>query len=152
MVIVLPIRLASTQMGKTLRAVFYVLILWHEDMESKQKFRPDKRLRLMDQVRQVLRYHHYAYRTERAYCDWIVRYINFHGSKIHPQGMGKAEVEAFLSHLATQGKVSASTQRQVLNAIANITRFLGHPRDFLMFVAGRLPNREEPLPEMGVLA
>ena len=43
-------------------------------MESNKKFKPDPRLKLMDQVRQVLRYHHYAYRTEQAYCDWIVRY------------------------------------------------------------------------------
>jgi len=38
----------------------------------------------MDQVRQVLRYHHYAYRTEQAYCDWILRYIEFHSGKTHP--------------------------------------------------------------------
>jgi len=43
-------------------------------MENKEKFRPDAQLRLMDQVRQVMRYHHYAYRTEKMYCDWIVRY------------------------------------------------------------------------------
>ena len=47
-------------------------------MESKQKFRADPKLKLMDQVRQVLRYHHYAYQTEKTYCDWIVRYIRFH--------------------------------------------------------------------------
>jgi Phage integrase, N-terminal SAM-like domain len=43
------------------------------------KFKPDPGLKLMDQVRQVLRYHHYAYRTEQSYCDWILRYIKFHG-------------------------------------------------------------------------
>ncbi|MCJ7614956.1 MAG: hypothetical protein MUO43_00235 [Desulfobacterales bacterium] len=42
-------------------------------MESKQKFKPDPKLKLMEQVRQVLRYHHYAYRTERSYCNWIVQ-------------------------------------------------------------------------------
>ena len=51
-------------------------------MENSKKFRPDPKLRLMDQVRQVLRYHHYAYRTEHTYCDWIMRYrlshITFH--------------------------------------------------------------------------
>ena len=83
----------------------------------KQKFKPDNRLRLMDQVRQVLRYHHYTYRTEQSYCNWIMRYIKFHGSKTHPKDMGKKEIEAFLSHLATQGKVSASTQHQALNGI-----------------------------------
>ncbi len=71
----------------------------------------------MEQVRQVLRYHHYAYRTERTYCDWIEYYIKFHKCKKHPREMGKTEIEAFLSHLATERNVSASTQRQALNAI-----------------------------------
>jgi integron integrase len=91
-------------------------------MESKPKFKPDGGLKLMDQVRQVMRYHHYAYRTERTYCDWILRFIRFHGSKRHPKDMGKSEVEGFLSHLATDGKVSASTQRQALNAIVFLYR------------------------------
>ena len=86
-------------------------------MEDKEKFRPDPQLRLMDQVRQVMRYHHYAYRTEKMYCDWIVRYIKFHDSKTHPRDMGESEIEAFLSHLATHENVAASTQRQALNAI-----------------------------------
>ena len=77
---------------------------------------PIRKLKLMEQVRQVLRYHHYAYCTEQ-YCDWIVRYIKFHGSQTHPSQMGKVHIDAFLSHLATQGRVSASTQRQALNAI-----------------------------------
>lgn len=71
----------------------------------------------MEQVRQVLRYHHYAYRTETTYCYWIVRYIRFFNAKRHPKDMGKLEIEAFLSHLAVEGKVAASTQRQALNAI-----------------------------------
>lgn len=86
-------------------------------MENSKKFRPDPKLRLMDQVRQVLRYHHYAYRTEQTYCDWIMRYIRYHGGKTHPRNIGKKEIEAFLSHLAVQQKVAASTQRQALNAI-----------------------------------
>ena len=91
-------------------------------MENKKKFRPDPRLKIMEQVRQVLRYHHYAYRTEKSYCDWIVRYIKFHHSKIHPQNMGKKEIDAFLSHLAADRKVAASTQRQALNAIIFLYR------------------------------
>ncbi len=50
-------------------------------MENKNKFRPDPDLKLMDQVRQVLHYHHYAYRTENTYCDWMVRYIKYFGSE-----------------------------------------------------------------------
>ena len=91
-------------------------------MESKPKFKPDSRLKLMDQARQVLRYHHYSYRTEKTYCDWILRYVKYHGGKTHPNCMGKKEVEEFLSHLATHGKVSASTQRQALNAIVFLYR------------------------------
>ncbi len=91
-------------------------------MENERKFRPDPGIKLMDQVRQVLRYHHYAYRTEQAYCDWIVRYIKYFRSKKHPRDMGKTEIDAYLSHLATERKVSASTQRQALNAIIFLYR------------------------------
>jgi len=70
-------------------------------MESYNKFKPDPRLKLMDQVRQVLRYHHYVYRTEQAYCDWIVRYIKFHGSKKHPQDMGEKEIGKLSRHTKT---------------------------------------------------
>jgi len=91
-------------------------------MENKRRFRPDPDLKLMDQVRQVLRYHHYAYRTENTYCDWIVRYVKYFGAKKHPRDMGKTEIHAYLSHLATERKVSASTQRQALNAIMLLYR------------------------------
>lgn len=91
-------------------------------MENKPKFRPNPSLKLMDQVREVLRYHHYAYRTEATYCQWILRYIRFHGGKTHPNLLGAGDVESFLSHLATQGNVSASTQRQALNAIVFLYR------------------------------
>ena len=87
-------------------------------MENKPKFKPNPELRLMDQVRQVLRYHHYSYRTEQTYCDWIIRFVKFHSNQKHPKDMGKTEIEAFLSHLATDRKVAASTQRQALNALA----------------------------------
>jgi len=96
---------------------FHFYLIYDDSMETEAKFRPDPRLRLMDQVQQVLRYHHYAYRTEQTYMDWILRYVKFHGAKTHPKDMGKAQIEAFLSHLATERKVSSSTQRQALNAI-----------------------------------
>jgi len=91
-------------------------------MENKKKFQPDPNLKLMDQVKQVMRYHHYAYRTEKTYSNWILRYIKFFGAKNHPKNMGKREIEAFLSHLATKKNVSASTQRQALNAIVFLYR------------------------------
>jgi hypothetical protein len=74
-------------------------------MENKPKFLPNPNLKLMDQVREVLRYHHYTYRTEQTYCQWILRYINYFGSKTHPRLLSAKNIEAFLSHLATEGQV-----------------------------------------------
>jgi integron integrase len=91
-------------------------------MENKPIFRPNPKLKLMDQVREVLRYHHYAYRTEQTYCQWILRYIHHFGGKTHPNNLGAKDVESFLSHLVTEGKVSASTQRQALNALVFLYR------------------------------
>lgn len=71
----------------------------------------------MDQVRQVLHYHHYALNTEKTYCKWIVKYIRYFGVHRHPQEMGAKEVEAFLSHLVPAQKVSAARQPQARNAI-----------------------------------
>ena len=86
-------------------------------MDDNTKFKPNPDLRLLDQVREVMRYNHYKYRTEQTYCDWITRFIKYHHCKKHPREMGKFEIESFLSHLASDRKVSASTQRQALNAI-----------------------------------
>ncbi|HXG29584.1 MAG TPA: integron integrase [Nevskiales bacterium] len=72
--------------------------------------------RLLDQVRAALRLRHYSYRTEQTYVTWIKRYIYFHG-KQHPAGLGEREVTAFLSHLASERRVSASTQNQALSAL-----------------------------------
>ena len=72
--------------------------------------------RLLDQVREKLRYRHYSLRTERAYVDWIRRFILFH-RKRHPAEMRAEEIEAFLTHLAVERKVSASTQNQALSAL-----------------------------------
>ena len=72
--------------------------------------------KLLDRLRQTLRTKHYAYRTEQAYVGWVRRFILFH-DKRHPQEMGGAEIERFLTHLAVEGHVSASTQTQALCAI-----------------------------------
>ena len=63
-------------------------------MENIPKFRPNPNLKLMDQVREVLRYHHYAYRTEQTYCQWILRYIHYFGGKTHPRLLGEKDIEA----------------------------------------------------------
>lgn len=92
------------------------------NMEIKKKFKPNQKLKLLDQVREVLRYHHYALSTEKTYCQWILRFIYYYGKKRHPKNMGAREVERFLSHLATHEKVAISTQKQALNAIVFLYR------------------------------
>lgn len=77
--------------------------------------------KLLDQARSVLRARYYSKRTERAYVDWMRRFILFH-DKRHPLTMGEREVAAFLSHLAIVGKVSASTQNQALSALLFLYR------------------------------
>ena len=72
--------------------------------------------KLLDLVRQKIRLKHYSIRTEQAYADWIRRFILFH-RKRHPAEMGAGEIEAFLTHLATERNVSASTQNQALSAL-----------------------------------
>src|SRR5207248_8363448 len=72
--------------------------------------------KLIEQVRNIMRLKHYSLRTERSYWDWIERFIRFHGMR-HPREMGEAEVGAFLTHLAREGKVAASTQNQALSAL-----------------------------------
>ncbi|PKM11183.1 MAG: integron integrase [Gammaproteobacteria bacterium HGW-Gammaproteobacteria-3] len=72
--------------------------------------------KLLDQVRDRIRVKHYSIRTETQYVQWIKRFILFHGKR-HPQEMGIVEVEAFLTHLAVEGQVSASTQNQALSAL-----------------------------------
>jgi integron integrase len=94
--------------------------------KTKLRFRPNPSLKLMDQVREVLRYYHYAYRTEQTYSHWILRYIRYFGGKTHPNRLGTKDVERFLSHLVTEGKVSASTQRQALNVLVFLYRDVLH--------------------------
>ena len=84
-------------------------------MDESVTFRPTAS-RLMDQVRETLRFYHYAYNTEKSYVDWILKFIRFNGKK-HPREMGKLEIERFLSHLAVNRDVAASTQNQAFNAI-----------------------------------
>ncbi len=77
--------------------------------------------KLLDQVRDTLRVKHHAIRTEQSYVDWIKRYIYFHG-KTHPKNLAAQDVEAFLTHLAVAGKVSASTQNQAKAALLFLYR------------------------------
>jgi len=72
--------------------------------------------KLLDQVRSVIRQKHYSLRTEQAYIQWIRRFIYFHNMR-HPVDMGTDEIKIFLTYLAVERHVSASTQNQALSAI-----------------------------------
>ena len=72
--------------------------------------------RLLDRLRATVRLRHYSLRTEDYYAGWVRRYILFH-NKRHPLDRGAAEINAFLTHLAVEGRVSASTQNQAFSAL-----------------------------------
>jgi integron integrase len=76
---------------------------------------------LLEVLRRVLRLKHYSLRTEEAYTQWVRRFVAFHGRR-HPREMGGPEVAAFLSHLANEGEVAASTQNQALSALLFLYR------------------------------
>jgi integron integrase len=98
--------------------------------------------RLLDQLREALRTRHYSPRTEKTYCQWIKRFIHFHGLR-HPAEMAEAEVNAFLTSLAVKAKVSASTQNQALSAILFLYRHvLGREvGDLSEVIRARKPTR-----------
>ena len=72
--------------------------------------------RLLEIVRERIRYRHFSYRTEQAYAGWFRRYIGFHG-RGHPREMGAPEIESFLNHLANERNVTASTHNQAVSAL-----------------------------------
>ena len=100
--------------------------------------------RLLDQVRDAIRLKHYSYRTEQSYVQWIRRYILFH-NKRHPNEMGVPEIEAFLTHLAVQEHVAASTQNQALSALLVLYRaVLFLPLDERIDAVRAKPSRKLP--------
>jgi integron integrase len=82
---------------------------------------PTSKPKLLDQVREAIRTRHYSYRTEKAYVHWMKRFIFFH-NKRHPAEMGETEIGQFLSSLAANSHVGASTQNQALNALLFLYR------------------------------
>ena len=97
--------------------------------------------RLLDQVREATRRLHYSIRTEDAYVDWVKRFILFH-DKRHPLEMGEPEVVAFLTHLAVQRDVAASTQNQALSALLFLYKVvLGRP---LAWIEGEVVRARTP--------
>jgi len=100
-----------------------------------------KHSRFPDQVREVIRTNQFSYSTEKTYVNWIYRFILFHQKK-HPRDMGAKEVAEFLSYLAVERKVSASTQNQALNALAFLyKRVLNTPLDHFNFRPARIGRR-----------
>lgn len=91
-------------------------------------------MKLLDRVRAALRTRHYSLRTEESYVAWVRRFVLFHGKR-HPDVMGEPEINAFLSSLATDGRVAASTQNQALSALLFLYRHV----------------LEKPFPEMTAL-
>ncbi|HYR74366.1 MAG TPA: integron integrase [Pyrinomonadaceae bacterium] len=77
--------------------------------------------RLFAEVRTVARMRHFSIRTEQAYVNWIRRFILFH-KKRHPRNMGEAEIRTFISHLAVESEISASTQTVALSALLFLYR------------------------------
>ena len=90
--------------------------------QAKEKY-IHKSKKLMDQVREVLRYHHYAIRTEETYISWILRFIKFNKTR-YPKEMGKHEIERFLSHLAMNRNMARNTQDQAMNAILFLYKYV----------------------------
>lgn len=87
--------------------------------------------RLLDRVHDATRVRHYSLRTQQTYIQWIKRFIYFHNKRL-PDEMGKKEIEAFLTHLAVDRQVAASTQNQALSAILFLyQKVLGHELDWL---------------------
>lgn len=101
--------------------------------------------RLLDQLREQIRYLHYSLRTEEAYVYWVKKFIRFHGLK-HPRDMGQAEVEAFLTYLATQRKISVSTHRQALSALLFLyQKVLGVALPWMDELARPVPKKRIPV-------
>jgi integron integrase len=103
---------------------------------------PPQEPKLMDQMREALRSRHYSRRTEQAYCPWVERYIRFHKMR-HPAEMTEPELNAFLTHLAVDEKVSASTQNQALSALLFLYRYvIGYEiGDLGQVIRARQPKR-----------
>ena len=108
-------------------------------MNNSQQHQKPK---LLDQVRHVIRRKGYSYKTEKSYVGWIKRYILYH-NKRHPKDMGPQEIEQFLTHLAVDLNVAASTQNQALQAILFLYReVLRTPIDVhLNYLAAKRPRR-----------
>jgi integron integrase len=88
---------------------------------------PNPKLKLLDQIREVMRLKHYSLRTERTYSDWVRRYVQFHRMRARAEMLpAEPKIEAFLSDLAVNGRVAVSTQNQAFNALLFVYREVLH--------------------------
>ena len=99
-------------------------------------------MKLLEQLRNEIRVRHYCIRTEHTYADWVVRYVKFHKLR-HPAEMAAPEINRFLTHLAVEGNVTASTQNQALCSLLFLYRHVLHrdPGDFSDVVRAKRPQK-----------
>ena len=101
--------------------------------------------RLLDQLREQIRYLHYSLRTEEAYVYWVKNFIRFH-NLAHPRELGQVQVEAYLTYLAVQRKVSVSTHRQALSALLFLyQKVLGVALPWMDELARPVPKKRIPV-------
>jgi integrase len=113
---------------------------------DKPDWVPPRSIKLLDQVRERVRYLHYSLQTEKAYVYWAKAFVLWtarsHGGFRHPREMGHAEVEGFLTMLATEKQVAPATHRQALNALLFLYRqVLGMELPWMQRI-GRPPERK----------
>ena len=101
--------------------------------------------KLLDQVRTVIRVKHFSLSTERAYVGWIRRFILFHHKK-HPKEMAETEIREFISHLAVNARISASTQTVALSALLFLYRdVLKRDLPYVDHIERAKPSRKIPV-------
>ena len=112
--------------------------------QSQSQLHPQPQ-RLLGRMREALRVRHYSIRTERAYVDWVRRFIRFHDRR-HPARLGAVEVQAFLTHLAVERSVASPTQNQAKAALLFLYReVLGLQLPWLDEIVGAKLSRHLPV-------
>jgi len=114
-------------------------------MDISWDYSPERSPRLLNRMREEIRKRHYRRRTEEAYLAWNTRFLRFHGNR-HPLEVEKTDVEVFLSHLATDRRVAASTQNQALSAVLFLyDHVLGRKLSWLNEVVRAKKSRRLPV-------
>ena len=122
--------------------------MYARHMESQQ---PNHGKKILDEVRDEMRLHHYSIHTERSYCDWIRRFALYHHMKSRDDlANGEQKIEAFLTHLAVEGKVAPATQNQAMNALVFLyKREHGACPEWLQVTLAAVEADRPPAPEYG---